>query len=931
MNRNPAEQKAFSGAKAEGKDVRSSAGFGSYFQNIASYVPTGMKWSSSSTSSETEKIIWGSFDYLETGQEKRLCLILVYTVGFQIWDLEDSTNFREIASRREESVKSVKFLKVPTGASNQDPWTLSPLISIITTGQNNEMKLYSLLTQQFLSKTRYRYEIIDILPSKDYFAVVFPTQMYIFEGLQKRCELDIYPINGQLCPASAGPRWIAYPINELVPPPQDNYSFNSNGSFQFADVASSIYYLGDMGVKTVSNYFANEPKSLSEEKFPGNVVVYDVQSKARIAHFQAHSLPISYLQFDPTGSLLATCSEDGYSIHVYQVSPESCNHIFKLNRGMTTATIQHISFSFDSFWLTATSTRGTTHVFAICPGKMNPTIDTHARTGMEGPELSQIFKFQSLEAPACFISSGIAVQNNWDMSISNSCSLNNSLSFPEQPSQTPENNSKDSPINLTVRERIKQNLVVKSPEDPTNKVLPPASVTFQNSNGQPSLLLLSQVGKIMKFRLHPHGPPKTAVDQKELQLSVYPVKEWEINRKLTWPEVRSPVPLHPQNNGGREKAQNEGDWRGQVEIHFNDARYRALCTRPNWFRFTKLMGEPDANGEFIGVPLVTPVHSKKKPPSTAVRNSKVNSQQPESHANGPRGQSQSQSQSQSQNQIAPVSVSVPAPVQPVALRTLEPAFIAPEKTPVPVILDHSLPPPHQTRTITLPSSVITVAHEPTHTYQLYNLPTVLAPVPVPALYVNRSAATYNEPEPKPEIAPYTLPTTTTTTTTSTNTASAPAPRPYESATRPPYQHQELPTVQQHFSSDDDDYDENDTDLSSPQRINRIGTNNVNWGESVDLGSSFPTNQPTQTHHDQDYQVHHHDQEPIQISPYPPNRFGSSSSSGSNSPDNSGFYRDDTRENHIYVSQVEEDPLSHLEPPPPREDEYDFAPVPQDDD
>jgi hypothetical protein len=41
--------------------------------------------------------------------------------------------------------------------------------------------------------------------------------------------------------------------------------------------------------------------------------------------------------------------------------------IYTLHRGMTTATLQHISFSPDSRWVAVTSQRGTVHVFPIHP------------------------------------------------------------------------------------------------------------------------------------------------------------------------------------------------------------------------------------------------------------------------------------------------------------------------------------------------------------------------------------------------------------------------------------------------------------------------------------------------------------------------------------------------------------------------------------
>ena len=51
----------------------------------------------------------------------------------------------------------------------------------------------------------------------------------------------------------------------------------------------------------------------------GTVIVRDIRRQRVIAHFQAHTSPISCMQFDASGMLLATAPDNGQYLHVYQI------------------------------------------------------------------------------------------------------------------------------------------------------------------------------------------------------------------------------------------------------------------------------------------------------------------------------------------------------------------------------------------------------------------------------------------------------------------------------------------------------------------------------------------------------------------------------------------------------------------------------------
>ncbi|XP_040864359.1 autophagy-related protein 18f isoform X2 [Glycine max] len=215
-------------------------------------------------------------------------------------------------------------------------------------------------------------------------------------------------------PLAVGPRWLAYSGSPIaisnsghVCPQQLTPSarfpgFSSNGRLiahyakeSSKHLASGIVTLGDMGYKKLSRYCSDSNGSLqsvnsgskgngtvnghsTDADNIGMVIVKDIVSKDVIAQFLAHKSPISALCFDPSGTILVTASIQGHNINVFKIMPASGTlsasvvgrsyvHLYRLQRGFTNAVIQDISFSDDSKWIMISSSRGTSHLFAINP------------------------------------------------------------------------------------------------------------------------------------------------------------------------------------------------------------------------------------------------------------------------------------------------------------------------------------------------------------------------------------------------------------------------------------------------------------------------------------------------------------------------------------------------------------------------------------
>ncbi|TMW67363.1 hypothetical protein Poli38472_012479 [Pythium oligandrum] len=132
----------------------------------------------------------------------------------------------------------------------------------------------------------------------------------------------------------------------------------------------------------------------------GWVVVQDLRTGRVLANFKSHSTALVNLAFDPSGSLLATSSMKGQNVHVYRLLPplqtqrrrghgvERQQLLYKLQRGITHASIADISFSQDSKWISVTSAHGTSHMYAIHPEGSHLSAETHATKQVDdGAEL----------------------------------------------------------------------------------------------------------------------------------------------------------------------------------------------------------------------------------------------------------------------------------------------------------------------------------------------------------------------------------------------------------------------------------------------------------------------------------------------------------------------------------------------------------------
>eukprot|EP00127_Corallochytrium_limacisporum_P002396 Clim_evm37s119 gene=Clim_evmTU37s119 len=206
-------------------------------------------------------------------------------------------------------------------------------------------------------------------------------------------------------------------------------------------ISSTVLHFSDLGIKQAQYYMRRGSKQDDGTKSGGNdskssvdasmesdledtegsaaktgiVAILDTASGEMIARFQAHRKGVGALEFDPSGRLLFTTSASGRHFHVFSIEPDEqqtlpCNSLpcnvrlmYQLQRGVTPAQVQSISFSPDLRYVAVSTSRGTTHMYCIQPeggqidafahselGRTNRNDYAHASAGLEAPRASMI-------------------------------------------------------------------------------------------------------------------------------------------------------------------------------------------------------------------------------------------------------------------------------------------------------------------------------------------------------------------------------------------------------------------------------------------------------------------------------------------------------------------------------------------------------------
>jgi len=600
------------------------------------------------------------FAKVESLKGNGFLLLLGYLDGFHVWHSRPDGAMLELTSIRNGigPIQLIHLLKTPAEhdaetAESKRMDASRPLLAVVPRN-SDALRLYSLKIQKLITKIRVGHNIVDVQSNLSFIAVGTVEGIVIYDAVF--FEQQFHVSRGS-CPFSLSERWIAFEGSELVlgteadtqlpsvstmaprsTHGEDSQTLESSLSTTMKsaakEVASGLYHLGDLGLQKLEGRRSGEfsasgqqssvegvsqtssaQSAASKKQGQGSVVVQDLASREMIANFRSHRAALALLRFDPSGTLLATCSENGQTVHVHRILPRNPSDLMKgktschssashslmyiLTRGMTKATIRSIEFSSDSRWVSASTARGTTHIFAINPdgGSVN-TYSHKALSQAQGQASggrSWRERFASVSSsftsgsPPFSSASAISTSLGSVSSLGSGVEKHNNNAAQVLPAFPPTKFRNESqPLQTLVkvgplaRIRLQMRIIVKDEIEPceqtksSDKFMVPISAFHEGS----SLFLVSALGILEEYRL---CPVVSEPDSREIVLQAHLMKIWDACRRSNWNEVRKPCSAS-FNSTPNETSSNSKlpDWLSNVETKTHAAPLTQIWASPQF-------------------------------------------------------------------------------------------------------------------------------------------------------------------------------------------------------------------------------------------------------------------------------------------------------------------------------------------------------------
>ncbi|GMH10453.1 hypothetical protein Nepgr_012294 [Nepenthes gracilis] len=273
---------------------------------------------SSNSEDQKDQVLWACFDRLELGPSKfKHVLLLGYTNGFQVIDVDEASSVNELVSRREDPCTFLQIQPIPAKTNGCEGFRASHPLLLVVTGEETEgsdptqsrrdglvregfietqtgkilysptaVRFYSMRSHKYVHLLRFRSAILMVRCSPRIIAVGLASQIYCFDALTFKSQFSVltYPapqlegpgvgsINTGYGPMDVGPRWLAYASNnpllkstghlspQSLTPGVSSSTSPGGGSFvahhateSSKRLASGLINLDDIGYKTFSKY-----------------------------------------------------------------------------------------------------------------------------------------------------------------------------------------------------------------------------------------------------------------------------------------------------------------------------------------------------------------------------------------------------------------------------------------------------------------------------------------------------------------------------------------------------------------------------------------------------------------------------------------------------------------------------------------------------
>lgn len=631
----------------------------SIIESVTGFI-TEVVPAASSTPENKDVITWARFEYADVndpavfpdnlGDENAppLLLVLGYGSGVQVWSVKNNGEASEVLSWRRGVVRTLRILQTPKADIHDAFSHKRPLVALCDSAgpgpQFCSLSFISLRIGDQVKIIKYKNPVSDVISNRRVVVVTFPEKLAILDAgtlEEKKAVITCYPTTGpNPNPIALGPRWLAHADKKVSPA-----HLSSGGAEVYSgqSVTATVLHaaksfgkgLRDFGDAVASSLAGQRNSQTSQvgnaDLHPGVITILDTHavnnylresnenedSDDIIAHFIAHTEPIVALSFDPSGMLLLTADKRGHDFHVFRILPHPCNansaavhHLYILHRGDTTAKVQDIAWSSDSRWVTVSTLRGTTHIFAVTTYGGPIGVRTHATPhvvnrqsrfhrsaglladGRNSPEtisLAPSVAFTNPRLPPYPHPTTLQALAHIRLPL-----LINSTAYQQQRN---DNVSRPATRQSSCEEACAIPLKVTACFGPPRGWIPTSSKVMQKiqKRAVDSLFIMSCNGNLIEYHLKPRhaaGIPKEKIcDDTVIELDVEAKAQWVLLRPPHTSELQLPLspsnPLMTQydfsNTLDNDRVNEDDDnWLSQVEIVTHTGPHRRLWMGPQF-------------------------------------------------------------------------------------------------------------------------------------------------------------------------------------------------------------------------------------------------------------------------------------------------------------------------------------------------------------
>ncbi|KAM9924838.1 hypothetical protein OXX59_004283 [Metschnikowia pulcherrima] len=308
------------------------------------------------------------------------CVALGLNIGYRIYSCKPDI-IKCSHARREDSVGIVEMLY------------RTSLVAVVGLGEEvgsspRKLKILNTKRQTTICDLIFPSTILSVKLSRQRMIVLLEEQIYIYDirNMELLHTIETSPNLNSLCALSEdlgtngdGLSLLAYPS----PPKTITHEsllvngINTNGGSQSAQ----------NNIQSVSN----APNRV------GDAIIFDLVSLQPLAVIEAHKSALSAMCLSKDGSLLATASDKGTIVRVFNV--HTGVKLYQFRRGTYPTRIFSISFSNDNKYIVATSASETVHVFRLGENELLANKQKKSRNSKLNT-YSGDFKHQTIEEEA---------------------------------------------------------------------------------------------------------------------------------------------------------------------------------------------------------------------------------------------------------------------------------------------------------------------------------------------------------------------------------------------------------------------------------------------------------------------------------------------------------------------------------------------------